>query len=52
MGGNINKTTENIGEKNQEMARLRQREGELMNMKPPPPPPPPPKWMWEIASIY
>ncbi len=40
-----------LEKKNQEIARLRQREGEPMNMKPPPPPPPA-KWMWEIASIY
>ncbi len=40
-----------LEKKNQETARLRQREGEPMNMKPPPPPPPD-KWMWEIASIY
>ncbi len=40
-----------LEKKNLETARLRQREGEQMNMKPPPPLPPP-KWMWEIASIY
>ncbi len=40
-----------LEKKNWETARLRQREGEPMNMKPPPPPPPA-KWMWEIASIY
>jgi hypothetical protein len=40
-----------LEKENLETARLKQREGELMNMKPPLPPPPP-KWMWEIASIY